>query len=64
MVAKYYKISEVARGIKKAKTSDKGFLEVFKKNSDSKKLKDIPVKSSNPDGANWYDTRNNRLNAK
>ncbi len=63
-LAQYYKISEVARGIKKAKTSDKGFLEVFKKNSDSKKLKDIPIKLSNPDGANWYDTRNNRLNAK
>ena len=63
-LAKYYKISEVARGIKKGKTSDKGFLEVFKKNSDSKKLKYTPVKLSNPDGANWFDTRNNRLNAK
>ena len=63
-LAKYYKISEIARGLKKAKTTDKGFLQVFKKNSDAKKLKDIPVKSTNPDGANWYDTRNNRLNAK
>ena len=63
-LAKYYKISEIARGLKKAKTTDKGFLQVFTKNSDAKKLKDIPVKSTNPDGANWYDTRNNRLNAK
>lgn len=63
-LAEYYNISEVARGLKKAKTTDKGFLEVFKKNSDSKNLKNIPVKASNPNGANWYDTRNNRLNAK
>ena len=63
-LAEYYKISEVARGLKKAKTTDKGFLEVFTKNSDSKKLKNIPVKNNKPDGANWLDTRNNRLNAK
>ena len=63
-LAEYYKISEVARGLKKAKTTDKGFLEVFKKDSDVKNLKNIPVKISNPNGANWFDTRNNRLNAK
>ena len=63
-LAEYYGISEVARGLKRAKTTDKGFLELYKKNSDAKKLKDIPVRKENPKGANWYDTRNNRLKAK
>lgn len=63
-LAEYYGISEVARGKKKAKTTDKGFLEVFTKNSDSTKLKNIPVKKDKPEGANWFDTRNNRLKAK
>ena len=63
-LAEYYGISEVARGKKKAKTTDKGFLQVFTKNSDSTKLKNIPVKKDKPEGANWFDTRNNRLKAK
>ena len=63
-LAEYYGISEIARGKKRAKTTDKGFLEVFTKNSDSNKLKSIPVKKDKPEGANWFDTRNNRLKAK
>ena len=63
-LADYYKVSEIARGLKKAKTSDKGFLEVYKKNSDKEKIKNIPLKKTNPQGANWYNTRINRIKAK
>ena len=63
-LAEYYKISEIARGKKKAGTTDKGFLEIYKNIKDPEKLKDIPVKKDNPSGSNWYKTRENRLKAK
>ena len=63
-LAEYYDISKRARGLEKPLTTNKGFLQVYLKNSNKNKLKNIPVKKSNPNGANWYQTRINRLNAK
>ena len=63
-LANKYKVSEKARGLKKPKTSDKGFLQVYSKVKNPNELKDCPVKKSKPDGANWFKTRENRLNAK
>lgn len=63
-LAEYYDISRRARGLEKPLTTNQGFLEVYKKNSDAKKLKKCPVRKDKPDGANWEQTRINRLNAK
>lgn len=63
-LANKYKVAEVCRGIKKAKTTDKGFLEVYSKVEKQDDLKNIPVRKDKPDGANWYKTRENRLKAK
>ena len=63
-LANKYKVSEKARGLVKPKTSDKGFLQVYSKVKNPNKLKNCPVKKSKPDGANWFKTRENRLNAK
>ncbi|CAD7923024.1 unnamed protein product [Amoebophrya sp. A120] len=63
-LAEHYGISQVARGDAKAKTTDKGFLEVYTKNGDAGKLETIPVKTSKPNGANWKQTRDNRVSAK
>lgn len=63
-LAEYYNISRRSRGLEKPKTTDKGFLEVYKRNSDALKLKSYPVRKDKPDGANWEKTRVNRLNAK
>lgn len=63
-LAEKYKVAEVCRGIKKAKTTDKGFLEVYSKVKKPDDLKNIPVRKNKPNGANWYQTRENRLKAK
>lgn len=63
-LANEYKVSEVCRGIKKPKTTDKGFLEIYSKIKNPIDLKNIPVRKNNPDGSNWYQTRENRLKAK
>ena len=63
-LAEYYNISKRARGLEKPITTNKGFLQVYLKNSNQNKLKNIPVKKRNPNGANWYQIRINRLNAK
>ena len=63
-LASYYNISLVARGLEKSKTTNYGFLEIYKRNNNSTKLINIPVKQNKPDGANWYQTRINRINAK
>ena len=63
-LADKYKAAEVCRGIQKAKTTDKGFLQVYSKVKKEDELKHIPVRKDKPDGANWYKTRENRLNAK
>ncbi|CAD7937599.1 unnamed protein product [Amoebophrya sp. A25] len=63
-LAEHYGISQVARGDAKAKTTDCGFLEVYRNNSDKDKLIDIPVRKTHPNGANWKQTRENRVSAK
>ena len=63
-LANQYQAAEVCRGIKKAKTTDKGFLEVYSKVKNENELKKIPVRKNNPNGSNWYKTRENRLKAK
>jgi len=63
-LAEEYNISRVARGIEKPKTTNKGFLEIYKKKSDAKKLSKIPVRATHPEGANWEKTRINRIKAK
>ena len=63
-LASYYNISKKARGLEKPNTTDLGFLQVYQKNSDQKKLNNLPVKESNPNGATWAKTRINRINAK
>ena len=63
-LAEHYNISRRARGLEKPLTTDKGFLQIYLKNSDAKKLKNCPVRKDKPDGANWEKTRINRINAK
>ena len=59
-----YKVAEVCEELKKFKTTDKGFLEVYSKVEKQDELKKIPVRKDKPDGVNWYKTRENRLKAK
>ena len=63
-LADEYKVSEVSRGVKKAKTSDKGFTEIFLSLKNNNKLKQLPVLKSNPNGLMWYKKRNNFIKAK
>lgn len=63
-LADYYGISKGARGLEKPVTSDKGFVRIYENASSPEKLEKIPVKISNPTGANWLQTRNNRVRAK
>jgi len=63
-LAGHYNISRGARGLEKPVTSDKGFVRVYEENRKPKQLEKIPVKKSKPNGANWLQTRNNRVRAK
>lgn len=63
-LADYYGISKCARGLEKCKTSDKGFLEIYSKIKNINELEKIPIKKDKPNGANWLQTRNNRVKAK
>lgn len=64
-LAEYYNISKVARGLEKPKSTDVGFLNIYKKyKKNPEKLMLIPVREKNPNGAKWDKTRTNRLNAK
>lgn len=66
-LAEKYKVSEVCRGVKKAKTSDKGFLVVYKEiggKTHKNKLKNIPVKKTKPNGVDWYRKRDVQIKAK
>lgn len=63
-LADYYNISRGARGLEKPKTSDEGFVRVYERMKDPKKLEKCPVRISNPGGANWLQARNNRVRAK
>jgi len=63
-LADYYNISRGARGLEKPVTSDEGFVRVYERVKKSKDLEKIPVKKEKPQGANWLQTRNNRVRAK
>jgi len=63
-LADYYNISRGARGLEKPVTSDEGFVRVYERVKKSKDLEKIPVKKAKPQGANWLQTRNNRVRAK
>ena len=63
-LAEYYNISRRARGLDKPITTNVGFLNVYQKNSDAKKLSKCPVRKDKPNGATWEKTRINRINAK
>ena len=63
-LADYYGISKSARGIEKPKTTDKGFVRVYERVRTPEKLEKIPVRKEKPGGANWRQTRNNRVAAK
>tara|TARA_E500000178_G_scaffold276063_1_gene274951 strand:- start:795 stop:1202 length:408 start_codon:yes stop_codon:yes gene_type:complete len=63
-LAEYYDISRRARGLNKPITTNVGFLNVYKKNSDAKKLSKCPVREDKPNGATWEKTRINRIKAK
>jgi len=63
-LAEYYNISRRARGLDKPITTNVGFLNVYQKNSDVKKLSKCPVRKDKPNGVTWEKTRINRINAK
>ena len=57
-IANIYKVSEVARGIKKGSKTDKSFLQMYKKvNGKSHKLQYIPVKLNKPEGQDYWSYR-------
>ncbi len=56
-LADLYKVSEVARGIKKGSKTNYGFTQIFKKVSHPNKLQYIPVKITNPTGQDYWSYR-------
>lgn len=67
-LAEYYKISEKARGLEKPTKSDKGFKVIWETstnkggaNGDKKRLRNMPIKASVPDGQTWDKHRNQYL---
>ena len=65
-LADYYNVSKVCRGLIKPKTSEKGFLVVFKEiKGNYKKLKNLNVYNNNKKlNINWNDKRDNQVKAK
>ena len=64
-IAEKYKVSEVARGIKKGTKTDKGFLEMYKKVLGKEyKLQYIPVKENKPTGQDYWSYRIGFLNSR
>jgi len=64
-IANIYKVSEVARGIKKGTKTDKGFLEIYKEVSGKKnKLQYIPVKKNKPNGQDHWSYRIGFINSR
>jgi hypothetical protein len=57
-LAKFYDISRKSRGLEKSTKSDKGFLQLYKElKGNWNKMKDLPVKKSNPNGEKWQHHR-------
>ena len=66
-IAEIYKVSEVARGIKKGTRTrtDKGFLEMYKKVlGKAHKLQYIPVKLNKPSGQDYWSYRIGFINSR
>ena len=62
-LAEYYKISDKARGLAKPTKSDVGFKVMWKSmaKGDKKKLRNMPIMVSKPDGNTWDKHRNNYI---
>lgn len=57
-IAKIYKVSEIARGIKKSTKTDKGFLQMYKEIAGKAyKLQYIPIKIDKPEGQDYWSYR-------
>jgi len=64
-IAEIYKVSEVARGLKKGSKTDKGFLEMYKEvDGKSYKLQYIPVKLNKPEGQDYWSYRIGFINSR
>jgi hypothetical protein len=64
-IAEIYKVSEVARGIKKGTKTDKGFLQMYKEvQGKSSKLQYIPVKIYKPEGQDYWSYRIGFINSR
>ena len=64
-IAEIYKVSEIARGIKKGIKTDKGFLQMYKEvNGKANKLQYIPIKSNKPDGQDYWSYRIGFINSR
>jgi len=63
-LAQKYKISEVARGIKKSTKTDMGWLKMLSRVSHPNKLQFIPIKQSNPKGEDYWSYRINFIKAR
>lgn len=58
--AELRKVSEVARGKKKSKQSDMGFMQAYRKvKGKQDKLRGFPIKKSKPEGQDWWIRREN-----
>jgi hypothetical protein len=64
-IAEIYKVSEIARGLKKGTKTDKGFLQMYKEvNGKANKLQYIPIKSNKPDGQDYWSYRIGFINSR
>lgn len=63
-LADIYKVSEVARGLKKGTKTDQGFLKILKSVSHPNKLQYIPVKIKNPQGQDYWSYRISFINSR
>ena len=64
-IAEIYKVSEIARGIKKGIKTDKGFLQMYKEvNGKANKLQYIPIKFDKPDGQDYWSYRIGFINSR
>lgn len=64
-IAEIYKVSEVARGLKKGNKTDKGFLQMYKEvDGKSHKLQYIPVKMNRPEGQDYWSYRIGFINSR
>jgi hypothetical protein len=63
-LASTYKISEVARGIKKSTKTDMGFLKMLTHITHPNKLQFIPIKKSNPQGEDYWSYRINFIKSR